>query len=127
MELKQAIQTENAPAPLGSYSQAIRVGDMVYLSGQIPLDPLGGSLIEGSMETQIRQIFDNLTAVAIAAGGSLNQIVKLSIFLTDLADFPVVNTIMADYFKPPYPARSTIEVAGLPKGAKVEIEGILAL
>jgi reactive intermediate/imine deaminase len=127
MSKKHAIQTDDAPIPLGSYSQAIKVGDTVYLSGQIPLDPKRGVLIEGDVATQTRQVFENLAAVAMAAGGQLNQCVKLTIFLKDLADFSVVNSVMEDYFSPPYPARSTIEIAGLPKGARIEIEGIMVL
>jgi reactive intermediate/imine deaminase len=127
MHNRQAIHTENAPMPLGSYSQAIKVGNMLYLSGQIPSDPKLGILVAGDIHAQVRQIFENLAVVANAAGGELNQMVKLTIFLTDLADFSAVNTVMEDYFSPPYPARSTVEVSALPKGAKVEIEGILAL
>lgn len=126
MHNKQAVETQKAPLPLGSYSQAIRVGNTVYLSGQIPLD-FQGILLEGDIKTQVRQIFENLKVVAEAAGGELNQCVKLTIFLTDLANFSVVNAVMADYFESPYPARSTIEVSGLPKGAEVEIDGILVL
>ena len=125
MNNKQAIQTKDAPAPLGCYSQAIKIGTTVYLSGQIPLDPKQGVFVEGDMETQTKQVFENLAAVAKAAGGELNQFVKLTIFLTDLTDFSVVNTVMEEYITPPYPARSTIEVSALPKGAKIEIEGIM--
>lgn len=127
MNNKQAIETQKAPKPLGAYSQAVRVGNTVYLSGQIPLNAQGGALIDGDIKTQVGQIFENLKAVAHAAGGDLNQCVKLTIFLTNLEDFSDVNAVMADYFKLPYPARSTIEVSALPKGAKVEIEGILVL
>ncbi|MDQ8039869.1 MAG: Rid family detoxifying hydrolase [Rickettsiella sp.] len=126
MHNKQAIETKKAPLPLGNYSQAIRIENTVYLSGQIPLNSQG-IFIEEDIEAQVRLIFENLKAVAEAAGGELNQCVKLTIFLTDLANFSIVNVVMADYFKSPYPARSTIEVSGLPKGAKVEIEGILVL
>lgn len=127
MTNKIAMQTQDAPAPVGAYSQAIKVGKNVYLSGQIPLDPKRGVLVEGDIENQVKQIFENLTAVAKAAGGNLNQLVKLTVFLQDLADFPMVNTVMTDYFKPPYPARSTIGVVSLPMGAKVEIEAIMVL
>ncbi|MES2141604.1 MAG: RidA family protein [Pseudomonadota bacterium] len=126
MNNKQAIETQKAPIPLGPYSQAVKAGNTVYLSGQIPLNLLG-DLLEGNIETQTRQVFDNLKAVAEAAGGDLNQCVKLTIFLTDLDNFSVVNNVMVDYFKSPYPARSTIEVSGLPKGAKIEIEGTMVL
>lgn len=126
MNNKQVIETPGAPVPLGAYSQAIRVGDTVYLSGQIALN-LQGILVEGDIECQARQVFNNLKAVAEAAGGDLNQCVKLTIFLTDLENFSVVNAVMVDYFKSPYPARSTIEVSSLPKDAKVEIEGIMVV
>jgi reactive intermediate/imine deaminase len=124
---KIAVQTEDAPAPVGVYSQAIKVGKSVYLSGQIPLDPKRGVLVEGGIENQVKQIFENLSAVTKAAGGDLKQLVKLTIFLQDLADFPIINTVMTAYFKPPYPARSTIGVVSLPMGAKVEIEAIMIL
>jgi reactive intermediate/imine deaminase len=127
MTNKIAVQTENAPMPIGAYSQAIKIGKNVYLSGQIPLDPKRGILVEGSTENQVKQIFVNLAAVAKAAGGDLKNLVKLTIFLQDLSDFPVINTVMKDYLKPPYPARSTIGVASLPMGAKVEIEAIMVL
>ncbi|MEN9916345.1 MAG: hypothetical protein RLY40_277 [Pseudomonadota bacterium] len=127
MTSKISVQTEAAPMPVGSYSQAIRVGKNVYLSGQIALDPKRGILVEGGIENQVRQIFENLVAVANAAGGDLSNFVKLTIFLQDLDDFPVINTVMKDYFKPPYPARSTIGVVNLPMGANVEIEAIMML
>lgn len=127
MTNKIAVQTENAPMPIGAYSQAIKIGKNVYLSGQIPLDPKRGILVEGSTENQVNQIFVNLAAVAKAAGGDLKNLVKLTIFLQDLNDFPAINTVMKDYLKPPYPARSTIGVASLPMGAKVEIEAIMVL
>jgi reactive intermediate/imine deaminase len=126
MSNKQIIQTDAAPTPLGSYSQAIKVGTTVYLSGQIPLDQKQERVI-GDIEAQTRQVFANLAAVAKAAGGQLNQFVKLTIFLTDLADFSVVNRVMANYFTSPYPARSTIQVSALPKEAKIEIEAIMVL
>lgn len=121
------INTDQAPAAIGTYSQAVRVGDTVYLSGQIPLDPQTMQLVEGGMETQIRRVFDNLAAVADAAGGSLADTVKLNIFLTDLSHFARVNEIMAGYFKEPYPARAAIGVAALPRGALVEMDAVLVL
>jgi len=123
---RQPIQSPDAPAAIGPYSQAIRAGDTVYLSGQIPLDPKTGQLVEG-IDAQAHQVFKNLSAVAAAAGASLDDMVKLSILLFDLADFAKVNEIMASYFKPPYPARATYQVAGLPRGARIEVEGILIL
>ena len=121
------INTDQAPAAIGTYSQAVRVGDTVYLSGQIPLDPQTMQLVEGGMETQIRRVFDNLAAVAAAAGGSLADTVKLNVFLTDLSHFARVNEIMAGYFKEPYPARAAIGVAALPRGALVEMDAVLVL
>lgn len=122
----EVIHTKNAPAAIGPYSQAIRAGNTVYLSGQIGLEPATGNLREG-VEAQTRQALANLKAVAEAAGGSVDGIVKLTLLLADLADFAKVNEIMASYFKPPYPARATYQVAALPKAARVEIEGILVL
>jgi reactive intermediate/imine deaminase len=124
---REIIHTDKAPQAIGTYSQAIKVGSTVYLSGQIPLVPETMVLVAGDMEAQIRQVFDNLSAVAEAAGGSLADIAKLNIFLTDLSHFPLVNEVMADYFKEPYPARAAIGVASLPKGAWVEMDGILEL
>ena len=121
---RNAIATPTAPSAIGTYSQAIRAGDTVYLSGQIPLDPTSMELVSGTRE-QIHQVFRNLRAVANAAGGDFDDVVKLNIYLTDLADFPLVNEVMAEYFDEPYPARAAVEVASLPKGAKVEMEGIL--
>jgi len=123
---KEAVQTKSAPVALGPYSQGIRVGQTVYLSGQLGLDPANGNLADG-IEAQTHRVFGNLRAVAQAAGGQLDDIVKLTVLLTDLADFAKVNDIMATYFKPPYPARATYQVAALPKGAKLEIEGVLVL
>ena len=123
---KQVIQSPDAPAAIGPYSQAILAGNTLYMSGQIPLDPATGKLVEG-IDAQAHQVFKNLRAVAGAANATLNDIVKLSILLIDLGDFAKVNEIMATYFKPPYPARATYQVAALPKGAKLEIEGVLAL
>jgi reactive intermediate/imine deaminase len=123
---KQAIQTAAAPAAIGPYSQAIRAGDTVYLSGQIGFEPSTGTLREG-IDNQTRQVFSNLKAVAEAAGGSVDDIVKLTVLLADLGDFAKVNEIMTAYFKPPYPARATYQVAGLPRGARIEVEAILVL
>ena len=123
---KQVIHTERAPAAIGPYSQAIRAGHTVYLSGQIGLDPATGTLREG-VEAQTRQVFANLKAVAEAAGGSLDQIVKLTVLLADLADFAKVNEIMASQFSRPYPARATYQVAALPRGARIEVEAVLTL
>ena len=123
---KQAIQTSGAPAALGPYSQAVRAGNTVYLSGQLGLDPASGTMRDG-IDAQTRQVFDNLKAVAAAAGGSMGDIVKITILLADLADFAKVNDIMAAYFKPPYPARATYQVAALPRGGRIEIEGVLVL
>lgn len=124
---KEIIYTSNAPQAIGTYSQAVKVGRNVYLSGQIPLIPTTMVLVEGDIAAQITQVFDNLQAVAVAAGGSFADIVKLNIFLTDLADFPVVNEIMGTYFQQPYPARAAIGVAALPKGAAVEMDAIMHL
>ena len=122
--IRQAIATPSAPSAIGTYSQAVRAGDTVYLSGQIPLDPEKMELVCGTRE-QIRQVFRNLRAVAHAAGGDFGDVVKLNIYLTDLADFPLVNEVMAEYFDEPYPARAAVGVASLPKGAGIEIEGVL--
>jgi reactive intermediate/imine deaminase len=124
---RQTIHTESAPQAIGTYSQAVRAGDTVYLSGQIPLDPATMQLVSGDIDSQTRRVFENLKAVAEAAGGSLAQAVKLTIFLTDLGHFARVNEIMAGYFAKPYPARSTVGVAQLPRGAQVEIECVLHL
>ena len=122
---KLTIQTDKAPAAIGTYSQAIRAGETVYLSGQIPLDPLTMELVGDEAEPQIRQVFENLSAVAAAAGGTLADIVKLTVYLTDLGHFPTVNEVMAEYFVEPYPARAAIGVSQLPKGAAVEMDAIL--
>lgn len=124
---RQIIQTADAPKAIGPYSQAVRVGDMVYVSGQIPLDPVSGALVSGDIEAEIRRVFDNLKAIALAAGGSLASVVKLSVFLTDLTHFAKVNEIMAGYFSEPYPARAAIGIAALPRGARVEVECVLSL
>ena len=124
---KTIIHTPQAPAAIGAYSQAVRAGATVYLSGQIPLDPASMALVEGGMEAQIRQVFANLKAVAEAAGGGLDDIVKLTVFLTDLSHFPLVNEAMAVCFSQPYPARAVVGVAALPRGAGVEMDAVLVL
>ena len=124
---RHIIQTDQAPQAIGTYSQAIKVGSTVYLSGQIPLDPKTMNLVQGDMSAHIRRVFDNLSAVAQAAGGTLNDVVKLNIFLTDLAHFALVNEIMAQYFEQPYPARAAIGVASLPKGAAVEMDAVMQI
>ena len=125
--LRKVIQTDRAPQAIGTYSQALQIDGTVYLSGQIPLDADTMELVQGDMEVQIRRVFDNLAAVAQATGGSLVDIVKLNIFLTDLAHFQLVNQVMAEYFEEPYPARAAVGVASLPKGASVEMDAILVL
>lgn len=127
MSSRQIIATTHAPAAIGPYSQAVRAGNTVYFSGQIPLDPATGNLVGGDISTQARRVFDNLVAVAQAAGGSLAQVVRVGIYVTDLANFAEVNAVMAEYFQQPYPARSTIEVSALPKGAQVEVDAVMAL
>ena len=124
---RSTIATEKAPSAIGPYSQAVRAGNTVYFSGQIPLDPSTGNLVEGDITAQTRRVFDNLVAVAEAAGGKLSDIVRVGIYVTDLGNFAAVNAVMAEYFQQPYPARSTIEVSGLPKGAAVEVDAILVL
>jgi reactive intermediate/imine deaminase len=124
---RSIIATDQAPAAIGPYSQAVRAGQTVYFSGQIPLDPVTGALVEGDIAAQTRRVFDNLAAVAKEAGGTLADIVRVGIYVTDLGNFATVNAVMAEYFQPPYPARSTIEVSGLPKGAAVEVDAILVL
>jgi reactive intermediate/imine deaminase len=124
---KQPIHTSRAPAAIGPYSQAIKAGSTIYLSGQIPLSPATMELVKGDIRAQVRQVFDNLAAVAEAAGGSLANAVRLTVYLTDLANFAVVNEIMAEYCKEPYPARAAIGVAQLPRGAAVEVDGILVV
>lgn len=125
---KSIIHTEKAPAAIGSYSQAVRTGNTVYMSGQIPLDPVSMTIVgAGDFATETHQVFQNLKAVAEAAGGSLDHIVKLNVYLTDLANFAVFNEIMAEYFSQPYPARAAVGVASLPKGVQVEAEGVLVL
>lgn len=124
---REIIQTDQAPAAIGAYSQAVKVGATVYLSGQIPLDPVTLQLVDEGMDAQIRRVFDNLAAVARAAGGSLADTVKLNVFLTDLSHFALLNQIMAEYFLQPYPARAAIGVAALPRGAQVEMDAVLVL
>jgi reactive intermediate/imine deaminase len=124
---RRIIQTDQAPAAIGPYSQAVQLGDLVFISGQIPLDPLTMELVEADIEVQTRRVFDNLAQLCLASGGSLADIGKLSIFLTDLGHFATVNSIMAEYFDAPYPARAAIGVAALPKDAMVEVEAILSL
>lgn len=124
---REIISTKNAPQAIGTYSQAIRVGNTVYLSGQIPLVPDTMEMIEGGIDDQIRRVFENLKAVSEAAGGSLADVVKLNVFLTDLSHFPVVNEVMASYFDEPYPARAAIGVAQLPKDAAVEMDAVLII
>jgi reactive intermediate/imine deaminase len=124
---KQIVSTSAAPAAIGPYSQAVRAGNTLWLSGQIPLDPATKELVAGDIEVQARRVFDNIKAVIAAAGGSFDAVVKTTIFLTDLAHFAQVNKVMAEYFREPYPARSTVGVAALPRGAQVEVECIVAL
>ncbi|WP_058528535.1 RidA family protein [Legionella londiniensis] len=123
----QVIQTELAPAAIGTYSQAIATGNVVYLSGQIPLDPKTGQLCSDEIRLQIKQVLDNLSAVCEAAGGSLKHIVKLSVYLTDLNHFPLINEAMSHYFNEPYPARAAIGVASLPRNSQVEMDAIMVL
>lgn len=124
---KQPIITDKAPQAIGIYSQAVRAGDTVYVSGQIPLDPVTGNVITGDIKTQIERVFDNLAGVAKAAGCTLDDAVKLTVYLTDLAYFPVVNEVMQKYFRMPYPARAAVGVSALPKGVQVEVDAILVL
>jgi len=124
---REIIHTRHAPAAIGPYSQAVKHGQMVFLSGQIPLDPATGEVVPGGIEAQARRAFDNLKAVVEAAGGTLDNVVRLGLYLTDLTQFTTVNAVMAEYFTAPYPARSTIEVAGLPKGVPFEVDAILVL
>jgi reactive intermediate/imine deaminase len=123
---KKIITTEKAPQAIGTYSQAVKHQGLVFLSGQIPLDPQSMEIVTGGIEVQIKQVFDNLSAVCTAAGGTLDDILKLTVFLTDMSDFPQVNSIMGEYFNAPYPARAAVQVAALPKGVNVEMDAILA-
>jgi reactive intermediate/imine deaminase len=124
---RTAIHSDHAPSAIGPYSQAVRMGNTVYFSGQVPLDPAQGELVQGDIAMQTRQVFENLKAVCTAAGGSFNDIARVGIYLTDLKNFSEVNGVMAEYFQAPYPARSTIEVKGLPRGAEVEIDAVMVL
>jgi reactive intermediate/imine deaminase len=124
---RQIISTPDAPSAIGTYSQAVRVGDTVYVSGQIPLDPATMQLVSGDIDAEIRRVFENLKAVALAAGGTLDDAVKVTVYLTDLAHFARFNEIMATYLQQPYPARAAVGVATLPRGARVEVECILSL
>ena len=124
---RDPISTNKAPAAIGPYSQAVRAGDTVYLSGQVALDPISGLLIEGDVQAHARRAFDNLRAVCEAAGGSMDDVVRVGLYLTNLGQFAAVNAVMAEYFQSPYPARSTIEVSALPKGAAFEVDAILVL
>ena len=125
--MKQAIATKNAPAAIGTYSQAIRAGSTVWCSGQIPLDPATGELVSGDIDAEIARVFDNLKAVAEAAGGTLDHAMKVNVYLTDLAHFAKVNEAMTRYFSQPWPARAAVQVAALPRGARVEVECVLSL
>jgi reactive intermediate/imine deaminase len=122
---KNIVSTDQAPQAIGTYSQAVRHQGLVFISGQIPLDPVSMEVVEGGIEAQIHRVFENLSAVCKAAGGSLDEIVKLGVFLTDMGDFQQVNTIMGQYFTAPYPARAAVEVSALPKGVSVEMDAIL--
>ena len=124
---KKAIHTDDAPAAIGTYSQAIGVSNLVFLSGQIPLDPATMEVVAGDFEARARRVFDNLSAVAVAAGGTLDDVVKLTVFLTDLGNFATVNAVMEEYFSEPFPARAAVGVASLPKGVDVEADAILSL
>jgi reactive intermediate/imine deaminase len=124
---KKIIHTDHAPQAIGTYSQAVNHHGLVFVSGQIPLDPADMEMVTGGIESQIRQVFENLSAICTAAGGSLDDIVKLTVYLTDMGDFPEVNAIMGQYFTTPYPARAALGVAALPKDAKVEMDAILAI
>lgn len=125
--MREIIATDTAPAAIGTYSQAVKCGQTVYLSGQIPLDPATGQIVEGAIEVHIRRVFDNLRALCVAAGGDLRHVVKLNVFLTDLSNFGEVNRVMAEYFSEPYPARAAIGVAALPRAAQVEMDAIVVL
>ena len=124
---KQIISTPDAPAAIGTYSQAVRVGNTIWISGQIPLDPRTKELVTGDMEAQTRRVFDNLKAIVVAAGATFDDVVKATVFLTDLSHFALVNKVMAEYFREPFPARAAVGVASLPRGAQVEVECIVAL
>jgi reactive intermediate/imine deaminase len=125
--MKTIISTPDAPKAIGAYSQAVKVGGTVYVSGQIPLDPATGEMVQGPIEHHIRRVFDNLQAIVKEAGGDLSHVAKLNVFLTDLTHFPTLNKVMAEYFREPYPARAAIQVAALPKGAVVEMDCVVEL
>lgn len=124
---RSTISTDKAPAAIGTYSQAVRAGDTIYLSGQIPMDPASGELVAGGISEQVRRVFENLSAVAGAAGASLNDIVKLNVYLRDMQNFAAINEIMAEYFVAPFPARAAVGVADLPRGAAVEMDAVICL
>jgi reactive intermediate/imine deaminase len=124
---KQIISTQDAPAAIGVYSQAVRVGNTIWVSGQIPLDPKTKDLVQGDVEAQVRQVFENLKAIVAAAGATFDDVVKATVFLIDLSHFGLVNKVMAEYFREPYPARAAVGVAALPRGAQIEVECIVAL
>ncbi len=123
---KEIISTDNAPQAIGPYSQAVKTGNLIFISGQIPLDPKTGDIVDGSIEDQANQVLDNIKSICEAAGHGLEDIVKITIFLTDLGNFATVNEVMKNYFKEPYPARATVEISGLPLGVNVEIEAIVS-
>ena len=125
--MRTTISTPKAPAAVGTYSQAVKAGKTVYVSGQIPLDPSTGTIVEGGFDVHVRRVFDNLLAIIEAAGGNFSHVTKLNVFLTDLANFATLNKVMAEYFKEPYPARAAIQVAALPKGAIVEMDCVVEL
>ena len=125
--MRTIITTPDAPAAVGTYSQAVKVGSTVYVSGQIPLDPRTGEMVTSSMDAQIRRVFENLKAIIVASGGTFASVTKLNVFLTDLSNFALLNQIMAEYFQEPYPARAAVQVAALPKGAAVEMDCVLEL
>ena len=127
MTMRKRIHSDAAPKAIGTYSQAIRHGDTLYISGQIPLDPQSGELVGGDFEAQCVRVFENLKAIAAAGGGSLSQAVKVNVFITDFANFAVLNQVMARYFEEPYPARATVAVAALPRGVPVEVDATIAL
>jgi reactive intermediate/imine deaminase len=124
---KQIISTANAPGAIGTYSQAVRAGNTIWVSGQIPIDPATKELVPGDIEAQVRRVFENIKAIVLASGASLDEVVKVTVFLVDLAHFALVNRVMAEYFREPYPARAAVGVAALPRGAQVEVECIVAL
>ena len=124
---KDTIHTDDAPSAIGTYSQAVRSGNFLFMSGQIPLDPASMEVVDGDFAARAHRVFQNLKAVAIAGGGNLDQVVKLTIYLTDLDNFATVNSVMSEYFSEPYPARSALDVASLPKGVDIEAEAIMAL